>query len=101
MDRLSKRSHWSEWVCQWRSSGQSKAAFCRTHELPEWQFHYWYNRLREDESANVQSRFARVTVGGGSSGVRLRIVGGVEVELDADFDCGTLKRLLSTLHSSC
>ena len=101
MDRLSKRRHWSKLVCQWRSSGESKAAFCRNHELSRCQFQYWFSRLGEDESKTTQAGFAQVTVGSGSSGVRLRIIGEVEVELDVDFDCGTLKRLLSTLQSPC
>ena len=86
MDRLSKRSYWSDLVCQWRSRGQSKAAVCRKHGLPECQFHYWFHRLGEDERDNIQSGFAWVTVGRGFSGVRLRILGEMEVELDADFD---------------
>ena len=101
MDRLSKRSRCSDLVSRWHSSGQSKAAFCRAHDLSECQFHYWCNRLREDADTDRQSGFAQVTVCRGSSGVRLRIGGGLEVELDADFDCGTLKRLISTLRSPC
>ena len=97
--RLEKRRHWAELIEQWGNSGQSKASFCRDHDLSECQFHYWHGRSKQVESLSG-SGFSRVDCVP-DSGLRLRLGAGFEFELDSDFDELTLKRFLSVLRSLC
>ncbi len=90
-----RREHWHGVVEQWRQSGQKKAAFCRERGLTLWQFHYWCRRQVGEGGV-----FARVR-GVGASGLRLRLGGGLELEVEPGFDEATLRRLLRALGAAC
>lgn len=100
MERMTKearRAHWSGVMEAWRRSGQSKAAFCREHEIGEPVFYYWQRQLREDSSPEVEG-FAQVgPVDLAGSGVRLRLPSGMVLELEAGFDAVTLSRVLAVV----
>ena len=94
-----RREHWRGVVEQWRQSGQKKAPFCRERGLALWQLHYWCGRLGGAGAAGT-GVFAPVR-GVGGSGVRLRLGGGLELEVEPGFDEATLRRLLRALGAAC
>lgn len=91
-----KRHRWREIVARWRAGGDTKAAFCRENGLKEWQFHYWFARLRE---LDAPAGFAAVDCP--AEGVRLRLLNGLTVELDAGFDENVLARFLAVATRAC
>ena len=94
MSREARRAHWREVMEAWGESGLSKAAFCRERGIGQPLFYYWQRRLREAASP-VGEGFARVEpMNEVSSGVRLRLVSGMVLEVAPDFDEATLARVL-------
>jgi len=95
--RAAKRERWREVLELWRTSGLSKAAFCRERDIPIAQLQYWVRRLTEPSDGS----FAQVRCAEDSAGLRLRLASGMEVELDRDFDPATLVRLLQAVAPRC
>lgn len=100
-----KRKFWEDHVEQWQNSGSSVAAYCREHDLKWFQLHYWKKKFANIETAETSHpklRLVPIGLGGsnrtydskvqrkGNSGLRLTI-DGIVVDLDDDFDRGTLK----------
>ena len=99
-DLEKKRQYWLGIVEDWHKSGENKAHFCRERHLRAWQFRYWHRRFRDDQTRSGNG-FMRVHGLPEGSGLRLRTAGGLEIELDNNFEAQTLKRFLSVLASSC
>lgn len=97
-DRESVRREWRDRLALWRASGLSAAAFCREHDVPVWRFHYWTKRIAALEETQ-EGGFARVTPSG--SGLRLSLPGGLQLELDPEFDEATLRRFLKVAAGGC
>ena len=90
---------WQGILRQWERSGKSKAAFCRERNLSQWSFHYWAKRLKERQAAG-SGGFIRVEAKA-TSGIRLRLPSGLEIELESGFDEEVLKSLLRAAASAC
>ena len=45
-----RESFWREKLKQWRESGQSQAAFCKTHELSENSLSYWKMEIKKRDA---------------------------------------------------
>ena len=100
MDMAARRTQWTETIARWRTSGESKAAFCRREGIPEWKFHYWFGRVAQPEA----SGFAQVTATAGAdsgSGLRLRFPSGLELLIGRQFDEATLTRVLTAAVRVC
>ena len=100
MDTAARRTQWTETIARWRTSGESKAAFCRREGIPVWKLHYWFGRLAEPEGAG----FAQVTASAGAeggSGLRLRFPSGLELLIGREFDEATLARVLTAAVRVC
>ncbi len=100
MDTEARRTQWTETITRWRSSGESKAAFCRREGISKWKFHYWFGRLTPPEA----SGFAQVTATAGAdtgSGLRLRFPSGLELLIGRQFDEATLTRVLTAAVRAC
>jgi len=55
--RISKgRAFWEDHANQWRQSGLSKIAYCRTHGLSKSTFHNWCRKLQHQRQENQQSQ---------------------------------------------
>ena len=104
MTREERQAYWQGVLADQVSSGQSIAAFCREREIPEWKFHGWKRRLRDDNAAEASSDgnsaepgfVELVTVGSGGSGVRIEVDSRMSIHVDRDFDAETLKTVLAT-----
>ena len=94
--RAQRREHWRGVVEQWRQSGLSRSAFCRAQGMSLWQLRYWIRECRDAAGADAGPVFAPVRCVGGS-GLRLRLGGGLELEVEAGFDEATLRRLVRAL----
>ena len=92
--------HWEWLVRDWQGSGQSKAAYCRAHDLRPWQFYSWCRRVTE-RKFNESTGFALVESASKDSGLCLHLGRGMELRLSRDFDESTLSRLLSLSCWSC
>ena len=100
MDKQSageRQGHWRAVVARWRSSGVSKAAFCRENGLRLWQFYYWAPRMAELDGEG--QGFARVAAA--RFGVCLRFGAGVRLEVEPGFDEATQRRLVEVLAGPC
>jgi len=98
---------WRLHLDQWKASSMSQAAYCRLYGLKAHQFQYWRRKCSEQAATDlelVQVPFvfrpgsavtepARPTA---ESGIRIRL-GGVVVEVSADFDATTLERVMTVL----
>jgi transposase-like protein len=94
MTRAEKAEHWAGVIEQRAASGLSISAYCREHDLGEWQFHYWKRRLREPADGG----FVELTSSGGGADAGVRIShNGYEIVLGRDFDVPTLRRVLQVL----
>ncbi len=95
------RQLWRTRINDWQESGLTKIAFCREHNLSEKQFGYYY-RILVLEPARQQAGFAQISVKpAAGSGLRLRLNGALELELESDFDADTLRRFLAVASSAC
>ena len=100
-EQKANRKLWRKRIDEWQKSGLTKVAFCRERNLSEKQFGYYYRKLVL-EPARLQAGFAQVSVrNAAASGVRFRLNGSLYLELDPDFDAGTLRRFLAAVSSAC
>ena len=96
--RSERREHWHGVVAEWQASGESQAGFCRERGLAVWQFRYWAKQLGGTPPASDQ-RFAEVSSPG--LGLRLRLPGGLVLEVEPEFDESTLRRFLRAAADPC
>lgn len=89
---------WRELMEQRRSSGLSRAAFCRDRDLSIYKMRYWEKRIRELDGEDTEG-FAQVTTPG--SGIHLVLPGGLRVEVDPGFDEATMQRFLKAAAAAC
>jgi hypothetical protein len=45
---LSRTAYWQEQINRWKTSGQSRLAYCKQHRLSYPQFRYWQRKLHDD-----------------------------------------------------
>ncbi|MBA3684538.1 MAG: hypothetical protein H0W72_04775 [Planctomycetes bacterium] len=98
----------------WRASGLSGAAYCRSRNLRAQRLHYWRERLgypikvlrtthqptTVPSSVVPSSGFVQVVVGPTSSTTDVEIVvGGAVIRVQAGFDPGMLRAVVSALGS--
>jgi len=100
-----KRRQWHQHIHNWKISGQSKKAYCHSHDLKPKQFYYWQHQFNDtvrhdprsnDACVNVNSRFVPVqmnTTPAQSQGVYLEFPNGIRLHGLAD----TSPELLNTL----
>ena len=112
--RLTK-TQWANHVEAWRSSGTSARVYCEKRGLKLSTLRYWSGRIRREAAEALDekfegspARFAKVrrTAPKAASPSRatasepLRVVvGDVRVEVGAEFDADTLRRVLEVLGS--
>ena len=102
MTREERITHWRAIIERQNASGLSVAAFCREHDIRSGQFHWWRHRLRNiDSPLRKESGFIKLVPVSKPqpSGVRIRLSGGVFIEVEQGFDPTTLRAAVETLHS--
>jgi hypothetical protein len=100
-----KERFWRTRVRQWRRSGLAVRAYCEEHELSEQSFYAWRRTLAGRDAEPVRFVPVRVTpesgppstAGGSTGGLELVVGSGRLLRIGADFDAGTLQRLLAVL----
>lgn len=98
----SREKFWRGHVEGWKGSGQTVAAYCRSHELSESGFHFWKGELnRRDEGAGVSSPAAfvelRVPEPAREASIEIAVSGTRWVRVRPGFDEETLARVLAML----
>ena len=103
--RQNRAARWLAHVEQWRHSGMSKAAYCKAHGLNFSSFRYW---LRKSRSASVDVPVLPpaivplpFTLALKPPSIGLMVGTRYALDIPADFDEGTLTRLLSVLEPRC
>ncbi len=101
------KEEWSGHVEAWRSSGCSAQEYCSRRGLKVSGLRYWSGRIRREVGAELNEavekpRFAQVRMRAqqaatGQSGGLFVHVGEVRVEVGADFDADTLRRVVAVL----
>ena len=122
------KAEWASHLGRWRRSGESATQYCAEHGLKLGSLRYWSGRIRRDSgdalnavfetpatgavlspapTVSPPARFAKVhrrELGGAKSTPKpapLRLfVGEVQVEVPAEFDASTLRRVLEVLGST-
>jgi len=101
------RAFWRGHVEQWRTSGQSQAAYCREHGLSDHRLRYWKRCILPEAVAEefsgsegflpvqlVSNSTAPATV---DSGITVRLPTGLGVELRCGFDTQALRSVVQAL----
>ena len=99
------RAFWRGHLAQWRTSGQSQAAYCREHGLTDHRFRYWKRCLKPEGVADEPSgaeEFLPVQLVSRSattidSGITVRLPTGLGLELRSGFDTQTLRSVVQAL----
>ena len=98
---------WQAHVRALATSGLSRRAYCRRHQLSYHALTYWVRKFRQtDNGASIP---ALIEVNGcpsslvrePGSGFRLHLGDGRLLEIEADFDAASLGRLLGVLEPRC
>ena len=55
MKRQTLREHWQRHITRHSRSGLGRTAYCRTHDLSLYQFHYWARKLTTPSSKDAPS----------------------------------------------
>ena len=101
-----KAEHWRQHVEAFRSSGLSRKAYCRKHQLNIHSLDYWRKRLNRDSgqgSPESMNRFVPIRVHEDNlsdSAIKLRI-GQITIEVAAGFAPEHLKNILQVLGAAC
>jgi hypothetical protein len=100
MTREERITHWRAIIEKQSASGLSVVAFCREHDIRSGQFHWWRHRLRNIDSLAKESGFIKLVPISKPqpSGIRIRLSGGVFIEVEQGFDPSTLRAAVVTLH---
>jgi hypothetical protein len=112
MARSEERQRMAGLVKQWRSSGESGAAFCRRHGIKPQKLSYWKRVLAERAAARPRGRIRRAgglvpirLLGevGGVSGTALEIhlVGGEGIVFPQDGSLAVLREVVELLRERC
>lgn len=108
------KTQWANHVQAWRSSGTSARVYCEKRGLKLSSLRYWSGRIRREAAAEAldekfdagPARFAKVRRTGTKAPSSSRttvsepirvVVGDVRVEVGAEFDAETLRRVLEVL----
>ena len=110
------REKWERVLAEFESSGRSKSAFCREKGIALPTFYYWWRKIKRGGQSK-ESKKGRKPVEGRRGLLRVEVssvggtgqVGGFEVVLwgchrvlvPAEFDAGSLRRLLEVLREVC
>ena len=70
---------WQERIDSWSKSGQSKSAYCKSHDVNYHQMIYWSNKLSPADGSS--SGFVAVSVPSisAATGLSLRLPNGIEI----------------------
>jgi len=100
-----KLAQWSQIMQERTQSGQSIRTFCEQRGLRTQKYHYWQKKLREIAAQQIEQNTALVPTGWAAVeeskpeaqiGLILR-VGGVEVEVQQDFNAELLAKVCRAL----
>ena len=95
----SKREQWAKRMRAWERSGQSRAAFCRTHRLNLHTFDYWRRVLGATSTALVPVMVEARTSQAASAAIEVVLPHGVCVRAPAGCDVAQLAALVSALRA--
>lgn len=95
-----KRRYWKQHIEDWRTSGLTRAGYCRQHNLSYDRFIYWNRKFRKEPNpAFIELKFPAVPYPRISSPVSpLRVsVSRFQVAVERNFDPETLRQLIYSL----
>lgn len=95
-----KRRFWKQQIEGWYSSNQTRAAYCRQHDLSYDQFIYWKRKFRRDsKSSFIELKLPPVTLPkiiATTSSLRIS-VSRFQIAVEQGFDPEVLERLVYVL----
>jgi len=95
-----KRRYWKQHIEDWRTSGLTRADYCRQHNLSYGRFIYWNRKFRKEPSpAFIELKFPAVPYPKTSSPPSLLLVSvsRFQVAVERNFDPETLRQLIYSL----
>ncbi len=99
--REERRAHWEEHIERWRQSGQSKSAYCRTHELNPASFYRWLGKLGDGPKKTPGFIPVRLPKGSPTYPIEVTLGNGVVMRLGNEADGTLIRQLLSELRQGC
>lgn len=99
-ERQAKRKKWNEILRDWNESGVSAAAYCRTNDIPSWQFNYWKKRLLSKSEEDGERRFVEfpfVNERPRNSGLWFELPSGLRLVIESGFKVDELLRVLKVV----
>ena len=97
-----KSEFWSGHIRAWKESGLKKSEYCRQNGLSRHAFYYWQKKLdRSNGSDNtvVPLSFMVQATGTKEKTLSLNIGQRFQIDIQDDFNCEVLKKLINTLES--
>lgn len=104
MTKSNKRIEWEARINDWKSSGLSKAKWCRENGVNDHQMYYWLQRINgtevtQSKPKSPQTNFLPVNVFDEPKGSVLIHIDRMSVEVQPDADIELLARVLQIIQS--
>ena len=104
MTNEQRTAHWHAVVEKQAESGLNAAAFCREQQLKVSQFYRWHSKFRNNngEPGRASNGFLELVPckKENGSGIRIKLLDGVCIEVERGFDPVTLSRAIEALSHS-
>lgn len=104
-ERVALRESWQRRVADYRTSGQSGAAWCAANQVTESQLWYWVGKFRAEERANEAPTdwvTVRVANPSGMEAQSLPVrIGQATIEVKTGYDPALLRDVVRTLATLC
>jgi hypothetical protein len=101
MSKKERRTYWKQIVDEQIASGLSAPIFCQEHNLKVSQFYRWRRKFQDLTLVRSPNGFIQLipTTTESGSGIRIRLLDDLCIEIDRGFDPFTLRAAVETLSS--
>lgn len=99
MTKEEQHTYWREVVEEQATSGLEASVFCRKRNIKIPQFYRWRKKFHDISDESSESRFIQLMPGDNNpeSGIRIRVLENVLIEIDIGFDPVTLRTAVEAL----
>jgi hypothetical protein len=95
---------WEARIADFKSSGQSGAAWCAANNVNVHQFYYWVRKSQSSNSTDVQSKWYSLEISNHTQDPNNNLVirvGEVTIEVKPDYNPDLLLNVIRTLRTLC
>ena len=101
MTNEERRTYWETLVDEQIQSGLSASEFCIQRDLKLAQFYRWRRRFTQPPPVGSSDGFIQLipSLKNSKSGIRIRLVNDISIEVERDFDPVTLRAVIHALRN--